>query len=110
MADQTESKEKMTLITDSTQSQTLSLQAVEAARNNDFDLAQHLLNQANESLTSAHRAQSALLAKEANDQSVNVTMLMAHAQDHYTSATVFYQMAQECMIVYQRLAELTGKA
>ncbi|AZR98600.1 TPA: PTS lactose/cellobiose transporter subunit IIA [Streptococcus suis] len=81
------------------------VQAIQAAKQEDFQTAEHLLQEANTSLNIAHKSQTGLLAQEAGGQTVEVTLLMVHGQDHLMNALTFIDMAKEVVELYKRLAE-----
>ncbi|MFH0401876.1 PTS lactose/cellobiose transporter subunit IIA [Streptococcus sp. A23] len=81
----------------------LAVQAIQAAKKGEFTDAHAKLEQANDSLNIAHKSQTSLLAQEAGGQSVEVSLLMVHGQDHLMNAITFIDMAKEIVSLYERL-------
>ncbi|MEY8461858.1 PTS lactose/cellobiose transporter subunit IIA [Streptococcus merionis] len=82
------------------------VEAIRAAKKQEFTVAQEKLSEAQASLGLAHRAQTGLLTQEANGEAVSVSLLMVHGQDHLMNAITFIDMAKEVIDVYQEMAEL----
>lgn len=82
------------------------VEAIRAAKTGDFERAKALIKEANTALTTAHKSQSALLSQEASGQSVPVSLLMVHGQDHMMTALTFIDLAKELVEVYEKMAEL----
>ncbi|MFC6169831.1 PTS lactose/cellobiose transporter subunit IIA [Loigolactobacillus jiayinensis] len=80
------------------------MQAITAAKNGDFTLAQQQMDNADKSLVEAHNVQTNMLTKEAQGQHTPVDLYMVHAQDHLMTAITFKDLANEVVAVYQRLA------
>lgn len=74
----------------------LAHQALTAARNGDLDLAK-------EKLTVAHNVQTTMLTAEAQGKTVQLTLLIVHAQDHLMTAITYVDLAEELVALYDRL-------
>ena len=68
-------------------------EAIQAAKNSDFDAAT-----------------TDLLTAEANGAHADVSLLLVHAQDHLMNAITFRDLAGEVVAIYQRLAANTTVA
>ncbi len=84
------------------------VEAIHAARDGYFEEAHHLLQEANQSLTIAHQSQTGLLAQEASGDSVELSLLMVHGQDHMMTALSFIDLAKELVTIYEKMAEQKG--
>lgn len=91
----------MTLIAYSGEARTLAFEALQKARENDFDLAQQLLAQSKASSHLAHQAQTELLTKEANQETLVVNVLLAHAQDHLMTSMLAIELIEEMIYLHQ---------
>ena len=80
------------------------LEAIRAAKRGDYEKAEELLKECNESILKAHKYQTGFIQREANGESEPVTWLMVHAQDHLMSAMVVRDIATE-MIDWIRKTE-----
>lgn len=85
------------------------VEAIRAAKKGEFTQAQQLLEQAQQSLSVAHKSQTSLLTAEASGNSNQVSLLMVHGQDHLMNAITFLDMAKETIELYRRLEELGGR-
>lgn len=81
----------------------LSMEAINKAKQGKIDEAKQLLEKANEQLGEAHEVQTKLIQEEAAGNSKTVTLLMVHAQDHLMNAVTIKDMAQEFVDVYERI-------
>lgn len=81
------------------------MEAIQAAKNGDFATAENKLTEAETSLQSAHRVQTELLQQEAKGSEQQPTILLVHAQDHLMTALTVKEMAQEMIVLYQRIDE-----
>ena len=81
----------------------LAHQALTAARNGDLDLAKEKLTAAREKLTVAHNVQTTMLTAEAQGKTVQLTLLIVHAQDHLMTAITYVDLAEELVALYDRL-------
>lgn len=98
----------LTLITCSGEARSLGMEAIEAARNGDFDKAEEFLKEADDKLVDAHNVQTSLLQKEASGENFPMTMLLIHAQDHLMNAITISTLAKEFINVYRQLKSTTG--
>lgn len=81
------------------------LKAVEHAKNNDFEKAEEIYNEADEKLINAHLKQTDLINKEADGEKLDSSLLLTHAQDHLMTAILLKDMAKEFMDLYQKIEE-----
>lgn len=79
------------------------MEAIQAAKAGDFELAEEKIAAAEASLVQAHHAQTGMLTEEAQGNSVEVTLLTVHSQDHLMNAITFTDLAKEIIAVYQKL-------
>ena len=77
------------------------MEAIQAAKEGDFEEADRKMEDANDALDNAHNAQTGLLTKEASGEDVEVTLLMVHAQDHLMNAITFCDLANEFVELYK---------
>lgn len=78
-------------------------QAIRAAKEGRIDEAEQLLQDATASLNIAHKSQTQLLAKEASGESVELSLLMVHGQDHLMNALTFIDLAKEFVDLYKQI-------
>jgi PTS system cellobiose-specific IIA component len=77
------------------------LQAIDAAKENEMEKAQELLNQSQEALTKAHQFQTQLIQSSAETENQGVSILLVHGQDHLMTAMLAYDMAVKMVDMYK---------
>lgn len=80
------------------------VEALDAAKKGEFEEAEVMLEQANESLVTAHRSQTSLLTNEAQGEPVEISLLLIHGQDHLMNAITFIDLIREMIELYKKLA------
>lgn len=85
----------MSLIVEAGNARGAAFSALEKAKQKQFDEADSLLKQAEESMTKAHNQQTQLLSAEANGTIDQVNLLTVHAQDHLMTAILAIELIQE---------------
>ena len=94
------------LIMNAGNAKSLALMAIEAAREFDFEEAEKDLKESAEEFHLAHQAQSDMIQGEANGNPVELSIVLVHAQDHLTMATMAQDNAQEFINLYRLVKEL----
>lgn len=79
------------------------MEAINNAKNNDFDKAYEKLDEAVKELTIAHKSQYDLLSSFSSGHKVDVDILMVHAQDHVSGAALLIEMAKEIVDLNKRI-------
>ena len=95
------------LIVHSGNAKSIGMEALDASKQGDFPLARQKLEEADEELLVAHQAQTNLLKQEASGQTIFVSLLMVHGQDHLMNAITFLDLARELVEVYQNMKVTT---
>ena len=93
-----------TLILHAGNSRSLSMEALDFAKQKQFEQAKQRFSEAEVELTLAHKIQTELLFKEQGEeglQDYDVGILMVHAQDHMTMATICLDMCRELSLLYE---------
>ncbi|MBO0419540.1 PTS lactose/cellobiose transporter subunit IIA [Vagococcus fluvialis] len=94
----------MGLIMNSGNAKSDAMEAIQAAKDGDFELADAKIVSAGESLTLAHQSQTGLLTKEAQGDNMTVTLLTVHSQDHLMTSIAFKDIAVEIIELHRRLS------
>lgn len=81
-------------------------QAIQFAKEGNFEEAQKALDLANQELKEAHDVQTDMLTKEAQGEHTEIDLYMVHGQDHLMNAITFRDMAIELIELMKRVAEL----
>lgn len=79
------------------------MEAIYAAKAGDFEEAANKLDETEEALSKAHRAQTSLLTKEASGESVELSLLLVHGQDHLMNAVTVKDLATEIIDLYKKM-------
>lgn len=90
-------------------SKSASMMAIESAREFNFDEAEKLIKEAEESLKEAHASQTKLIQEECNGNGVDLNIILVHSQDHLTMAIITKERAEETLNLYRIIEELTNK-
>lgn len=93
----------MQLIVYAGNARSASMEAIQHAKQGHFEAAREALRTAGDELAQAHRIQTGLIQREAAGDRVDVSLLMAHAQDHLMNAMTIKDLATELVEVYQRM-------
>lgn len=89
--------------------QTDLIAALDAARTGDFDKAHELHQQAKDALIGAHDTQTGLLSQEAGGGEMDMTFIMAHAQDTLMTTMMLEKQTAFSIDMYERLAKIEAK-
>ncbi|GAA0115534.1 MULTISPECIES: PTS lactose/cellobiose transporter subunit IIA [Clostridium] len=85
------------------EAKSFSMEAISYAKEGEFEKAKEALKSAEESLTKAHVQQTKLIQSEAQNNKIEVSLLMVHAQDHLMNAITVKDMAEEFIDLYEKI-------
>jgi len=80
------------------------MEAIHAAKEQQFQEADKNIGLAKESLVEAHHAQTGLLTAEASGETTEISLLMVHSQDHLMTSIAFTDLAEELIAIYKKIA------
>lgn len=83
------------------------VEAIRAAKAGQFEEAKALIAEATTALNTAHKSQTALLTQEASGESVELSLLLIHGQDHLMTALTFIDVAKEIVELHEKMSHLT---
>lgn len=95
----------MNLVVNSGEARSIAMEAIELARQGQFEEAAAKIAEARETINAAHNFQTELVQKEINNDPVPMSLLMCHGQDHLMTAMVVIDLAEEFIEVYQKMAQ-----
>ena len=98
-------KVAMTLIMYGGEAKSCAIEAIAAAKKQDFDRAQERLSQAQKALLQAHHAQAEMLSKEAQGEKTELSLFMVHGQDHLMTSIAFVDLAKEIVDLHKKIDE-----
>ena len=79
------------------------MEAIEVARNGDCQRARELIEQGEQSALECHREHAALLTSMANNEKIEFSLLLMHAEDQMMNGEMMKLMASELIEVYQKI-------
>jgi len=91
------------LILHSGNARSLAMEAIILAKENNFIEADMKLEEAGAEIALAHKVQTSLIQKEANNEKIDVSILLIHAQDHLMTALTVKELASEFVDLYKRI-------
>ena len=94
----------MNLVVNSGEARSIAMEAIELARQGQFDEAAAKIAAARETINAAHNFQTELVQREVNNDPVPMSLLMCHGQDHLMTAMVVIDLAEKFIEVYQKMA------
>lgn len=97
----------MQIIIHAGDAKTYAYEALYKASAGDFELADSLIEKANEAISKAHVVQTQLLHKEAEGENIKISMLFIHAQDHLMTAISEKNLIVEIIKLRKELKTLT---
>lgn len=89
-------------------SKSKSMMALQKAASGEIEEAERLICEADADLIEAHHVQTDLIMAEASGIKAEVNIIMVHAQDHLSMATVMKDVASEMIRLYKRLDAKTA--
>lgn len=81
-------------------------EAFELVKNNQYSECEEKLQEANNTLTQAHRMQTDLITMEAQGVKSEVGVLMIHAQDHLMNAILTKELINNMISMQKEINEL----
>ncbi|MBC1478206.1 PTS lactose/cellobiose transporter subunit IIA [Listeria welshimeri] len=97
-----ESQIAMELIFHSGNAKSTAMQAIIKAESDNIVEGKELIKQARKELNAAHSIQTKLMTDEMNGNTIEKTILLIHAQDHFMAATLTIDLGE-------RMIKLHGK-
>ena len=89
------------LIAASGTARSLAFEALKEARNGNFDKADELMRQSQETFVSAHETQTQLLTREAQGNHIQLDVILVHAQDHLMTSMLAQELIAELINLYR---------
>lgn len=78
------------------------LEALNAAKDGDYDKAKALIQEGNELIAEAHKVQTKMLQMEASGDKIDVGFLTVHAQDHLMTVVLLRDIINNFIELYKR--------
>jgi PTS system cellobiose-specific IIA component len=84
----------------------LAYEALELAENDKYEKAYEKLSETNTEFLKAHHVQTDVITRESRGESITVTPLFVHAQDHLTSAQTEKNLIERMIKMYEKISKL----
>ncbi len=81
------------------------LNALQKAQNREFEETEKLIQEAEECLLQAHKAQTEMIQKEAGGEDVELGFIMVHGQDHLMTTILLKELMKHLIELYKRGAK-----
>lgn len=98
----------MQIIISSGNAKSFAIEAINAAKKGNMGDARALLLKSDKELGSAHKVQTGLIQKEASGNTIELSLLMVHAQDHLMNAITVKDLASEIIDVYEKFCPIAA--
>lgn len=95
----------MNLIMNSGDARSYAMEAIQAAKKDDFYKAKELMNESKKQLDNAHNSQTKLIQSEINGEKVEISLLLVHAQDHLMTSITLNTLAQEIIDLHKKVLD-----
>nr|WP_167014467.1 PTS lactose/cellobiose transporter subunit IIA [Pantoea multigeneris] len=105
---QTEEMEStvMMLIIHAGEARSAAMQALQAAREANWQQADDLLQQASVASREAHKIQTGLIGADEGSGKIPVNLILVHAQDHLMNAMLCRDLVEELIYLHRQLRSL----
>ncbi|KFB07872.1 PTS lactose/cellobiose transporter subunit IIA [Malacoplasma iowae] len=93
------------IITFTGEAKSFAMLAIYAAKDKKFEEAKENIKKANENINKASEQHFDLIQKEASGETINVPLILMHAEDQLLSTQTLILMAEEMIDLHKKLAE-----
>src|SRR5699024_10833743 len=76
------------------------MEAIQEAKDGNFEQAKHLIEEAVKELCKAHGYQTKLLQDESNEEGVSINVILVHSQDHLMTSMTVSDLTIEIIEIY----------
>lgn len=97
------------LIMNSGEARSLAFEALQSAKNGDYEKAREYQSLANKKSIETHNIQTDLIQKEARGENTAVSLLMVHAQDHLMTSILAKELINEIIYLHEKLDKIQNK-
>lgn len=92
----------MKLVVSSGNARSTAIEALRAARDENFEYSDKLMNEADQMILQSHQVQTEMIQNELNGEKVEVGLLMVHAQDHLMNAMTVMDLCKEMIEILKK--------
>lgn len=91
------------MITNTGSAKSKYIEAVQCAKAGDYEGAEALIKEGTDMMIKGHQIHADLVQKEAAGESIQMSLILAHAEDQMMSAEVFKIMGEELIELYKKI-------
>ena len=84
------------------------MEAIGAAEQDDYDKAKALMAEGDSCFHEGHRIHAQLITKEANQEKIDIRLLLIHAEDQMTAAETVQILAEKFIHLHERMYRIEG--
>lgn len=77
------------------------LEAINLAKNGEFDTVDQLIEEASDRINKAHKTQTDMLAKESQGEEIDLGFIMVHGQDHLMTTMLLKDLTEHLINIYR---------
>ena len=92
----------MNIIASAGETRSMCIEALREAREDNFEAAEKLIADAEQTIQMAHKTQMDLLVAEANGEKADISILLIHAQDHFMTSLLALDLAREIIELHKK--------
>ena len=93
------------LISNVGEARSLLMEALIAAREEDFELADTKVKEAGKFLTNGHHSHLSLIQKEANGESLQFSLILMHAEDQLMTTETLKLVVEELILTHKKYSK-----
>ncbi|GBF10738.1 PTS lactose/cellobiose transporter subunit IIA [Tepidibacillus sp. HK-1] len=92
-----------TIISNVGMAKSLVMEALYAAKNGDYKLAEEKIDESKKYFIEGHKVHSSLIQKEASGEKLHVSLILMHAEDQLMSAETISELVIEMIEMYKKI-------
>lgn len=98
--------EIFSIISNGGDARAIAYEALQLAYEKKFDLSKEKMNEAQNTLNKAHNTQTKLIQAELNNEKIDMSLLLVHAQDHLMTAISEMSLIEQMIKILERIDKL----
>lgn len=78
------------------------IEAINVAKEGEYEKAEELVKEADETIKEAHNIQTKMLSKEAAGEEMEIGFIMVHGQDHLMTTLLLRDIVEHLITLYKK--------
>lgn len=78
------------------------IEAINVAKDGEYEKAEELIKEADETIKEAHNIQTKMLSKEAAGEEMEIGFIMVHGQDHLMTTLLLRDLVEHLVNLYKK--------